>query len=240
MGKKPEEFFYEKGFFEKVENFPARNGITNVGMGDFSLHQNSEEAENQLRRLVSVLNVDSLHRAIPVHRDIINFAEKRKGVTYYEGDAIISKNGGDKKALLCPTADCPIVILTNDNNDFGAIVHCGWKPLKEKIIPKVLTLIKALDDLDNIKAGIFPGICVGCYEVIPGFAEGYFDDYILPNNKLNLKKVIVDELVNKGVNGKNIQIYNYCSAHEIRDGDNLYYSYRRDKNGKRNIVFMVI
>ncbi|MFW5888632.1 MAG: polyphenol oxidase family protein [Patescibacteria group bacterium] len=240
MSKKPEEVFYEKGFFEKVENFPARNGITNVRMGDFSLNQDQKEAEDQLRRIVYMLNVNAVHRAIPMHRDIINFAENRGGVNYYEGDAIISKNGKNKKVLVCPTGDCPIIILTNDNNDFGAIIHCGWRPLKEKIIPKTLSLIKALVSLDEVKIGIFPGICVGCYEVTHGFAEGCFDDYILPNRKLNLKKVIIEELITKGINAKNIQICNYCSAHEIRDGDNLYYSYRRDNNGKRNIVFMVI
>jgi copper oxidase (laccase) domain-containing protein len=241
MNKGPEEKYYRQGFFKKMENFPLRNGISNFYMGDFGIGgQSWEEMNNQHRRLLYVLEGEIMHRLVPQHGSKINYGGEGKGINYIKGDALITLPNEEKTVLACSTGDCPILLLTDSGKDFAAIIHCGWKSIKEKAIPKTLNIVKKSFFLNQVQAGLFPGICVGCYEVTRGFAEGYFDNYILPNNKIDLKEIIVDQLIDNGIDKNKIQKNNYCSAHETSNGGYLYYSHRRDGNGKRNIVFCVI
>lgn len=240
MPTKLEQKFWREGFFKKIEDFPTSNGITTLHMGDFSFNQPHEEAEDQHRRIMCLLETSALHRLVPEHSSKIHSPTEDRGMEYHWGDGLVAFPFQGKAVLACPTGDCPIVIMTNEQRDFGAIMHCGWKSISSGIIPQMLDMIKCIHPLENVKAGIFPGICVGCYEVKPGFAGGYFDDYILPNSKLNLKKVILEEMISEGLEAKNIQIYNYCSAHEIKDGEYVFYSHRRDGDGRRNLAFMVL
>ncbi len=230
-------------FIKKIDDFPLRNGITNVKMGDFGINEQSlKERENQHQKLLEALRCTHIHRMALQHGEQIHFTLGTQAINYYEGDAIISNPDSEKRLLACPTADCPTVIISTNNKDFAAIIHCGYRSLKKNIITKTLTTLKETYSIQNqdIKIGIFSGICGNCYRVGPEFVGGFFDKYLSPNRKLDLKKVILDQCLIFGIKTENINICEYCSAHEIHKKEHLYFSYRRNSTLKRNLVFVII
>lgn len=222
---------YEGTFFKTIPSFPLRNGLTTIGMGDFSLdHKGSED---RLKRLMELAQMRSSHRLIPKHAGKFSVAdEDARQIVYHTGDAIISRADKEPKLLTSPTGDCPIILLTNQEEEFGAIIHAGWRPIKEQIVKNTVAPIKDIFPSEKMMAGIFPGICEKCFEVTPGFGEGYFDSQIV-DCRLNLKQVIVKELAEAGISENNILSYKYCSYHNEQ-----YYSHRKG-NPERNLVFMV-
>lgn len=237
--------FSRKEYIRSIQNFPLQNGITNRLIGDFSLHQDPEETENQLRRLSKILSINELHRLIPQHGSEVSYAERILRFTYYNSDALIAKKGENPKLLTSPTGDCPIVMVTNKQTEFGALIHAGWRPIKGNIIPATIAHLKEMSPPEQLEVGIFPGICKNCFKVEPGFdGEGYFDNYI-DNDHLNLKEVILEQLINwEKIPADNIHALKYCSCHERITFKGvhfyLFFSYRRDKRAERNLVFLSI
>lgn len=233
---------YEGKFFKKINSYPLRNGITTSSMGDFSLEQDKEESENQLRRLMAITEISNIHRLIPEHNNNFSIADRDMGINYHAADAIISPPEKRPKLLASPTGDCPIILLTDKNNNFGAILHVGWRSLKEKIIANTLSSLKSIFSIKEMIVGIFPGICVNCFKAESGFdGNGYFDEKI-SRNRLNLKSLIMEQLRNEGVLINNIHKYEYCSFHsresDKEDNPLLFYSHRRG-DVQRNLVFMI-
>lgn len=229
-------------FFEIIEDFPLRNGITNVDMGDFGFNSQSfQEMENQHLRLLEVLESSSLHRLIPEHGKEWFFVPKTKlTLNYYGGDILISEAGEENRVLACPTADCPTLIISANDKTFAAIVHCGYRSIQKGVIPTAFKLVNEVYPMEDIKIGLFPGICGNCYKVGPEFVGGFFDEHLSSDRKLDLEKVILHECLDRGVKEENITICGYCSAHNVHNGDFLFFSYRRDNTSRRNLVFTII
>lgn len=239
--KSPEKEIYGE-FFEIIEDFPLRNGITNTEIGDFGFNSQSfQEMEDQHLRLLETLEGSSLHRLIPMHGEELYFASDTKTkLNFYKGDILLSSNDIGKRMLASPTADCPILLLSTVAKNFAGIVHCSYHCLQKGVIPKVLDALKEIYSILNIRIGLFPGICGDCYKVGPEFKGGFFDKFLSADQKLDLEKVILHQCLDSGIEENNITVCDYCSAHEIHNGNFLFFSYRRNNTSQRNLVFTII
>jgi len=120
------------------------------------------------------------------------------------------------------TADC-FPVFISWKNEF-AVLHCWWKPSVYWIITNAIKLFSE----ENLKAFIWPWICVDCYEVWESYKKERITDWVWEkyfeegnNWKIffNLKNFIKWEL--KKVWIKKITDCNLCTRH-----NEWFFSYR--------------
>ncbi len=159
------------------------------------------------------------------------------GVVIPDCDALVSNIRG--YALTAYSADCFLVGMYEREKKVVALVHAGWRGVLGGILHKT---VKRMEDdyscnREKILTNINPGICYNCFEV--GREVGL--DFIKENgdysqfikekgsNKflLNLKGIIIWQLINCDLPAKNIYASDYCTVCR----PDLFFSYRRD-NGK--------
>ena len=162
--------------------------------------------------------------------------------SYPDCDALIltEKNIG----IFLNFADCTPIILYDEIQNIGAIVHAGWRGTVQKIAP--LTIQKLHEDFgskpENIVAVIGPTIGFCCYNVgqdvynklsktVTNF-NGLFEirngDFFV-----DLKEINKRQLEEVGV--KNFDICPYCTVHN----NDLFFSYRNENGtGKRHSAIL--
>ena len=154
---------------------------------------------------------------------------------YYNVDGLISLNKNIVLTLL--VADCaPLYIFNNKSNDF-ALIHSGWKGTVNNIAGNSIDLMKKNGNyLRDLKFVIGPSIGGCCYEVGRDVFESIDSNYYQIINekkaKLNLKKIICDQIINFGINKKNILIDQDCTFCEHKQ----YFSYRKEGNVSGRMV----
>lgn len=150
---------------------------------------------------------------------------------YLETDALIltDKNLG----IFLNFADCtPVVIYDNEQN-FGAIAHAGWRGTAQKIAP--LTVEKMVKELgskpENITAVIGPAIGFCCYNVGDEVYQKLFQtvENFDGMSEIRDSKIYVDlKSVNKRqleeIGVKKIDICPYCTICNNED----FFSYRKE------------
>lgn len=179
------------------------------------------------------------------HKGVVKVVREHNSVfESLKCDAVIT----DQKnlALTMTNADCPTLFLYDEVKNIIAIVHCGWKPLKEKIVRETIKKMYYVFDCkaEDIKAWISPGICKACYEVGPEVATQFgFETHGTPM-KLDLIGQIEGQLMWEGVLKMNIMWSGDCTKHTTKEnGDFKYFSYRRDKKNpldcQMGIIMMI-
>ncbi len=121
--------------------------------------------------------------------------------------------------LAVMSADCYGVLLYDEHQGVIAALHAGRKGAIGGIVPKAVKIMQNDFDTQKIKAIISPGIGVCCYEVGEEILE-IVDPRYIQGNHLDIKKIILDQLREFGIDYYD---YGICTA-----CDNRYYSYRRD------------
>ena len=82
----------------------------------------------------------------------------------YEADGLVTNVPG--LALICFTADCVPVLLSDEKNRVIAAVHCGWRSSVADILGKTVQHMCALGAApEHICAAIGPAISKCCFEV---------------------------------------------------------------------------
>jgi hypothetical protein len=223
---------------------PLFFGITTKEFGDCSYNLNEKEMKEKNEILEKNFCADWFLKLKVNHGSDISIIDQYNGYRnnpIVESDAlIIKKNQKNIPLVICNTADCPIVIITNTNAEFISLVHSGWKGTAQNIVGK--TIDKIIDNFENnsknILAFIWGGICGNCYDFQEDPGSNF--SYNKLEKKLDLKKTIKNQLLNK-INSRNIFLSNHdsCSFHskDEESNDYLFYSYRRDKSFERNCVF---
>ncbi|MBR4341581.1 MAG: peptidoglycan editing factor PgeF [Lachnospiraceae bacterium] len=134
--------------------------------------------------------------------------------------------------LYCMGADCVPVFMVDINKKIIAASHAGWKGTINDIVCSTIKRMKSEfgSDVEDIKAVIGPSICMECYEVSADVAvpfiekysgnNGNADNVVRPAGKenedrdkyyLNLWEANRINLINAGVDPKNIEISGYCT-----------------------------
>ncbi len=128
------------------------------------------------------------------------------------------------------TADCFPLMLTNRQGSLIALAHCGWRPLRQGVIARLVHALPAASE--DLIAWIGPGISMPNYEVGDDFvremqsldAGGLMDGVLCDRGgrtHADLTRLIRNQLAHLGVN---------CVADEpgCTYEDTRFFSHRRD------------
>ena len=179
-------------------------------------------------------------------RDILLSMPKELCDSIYTRD--LSKN------LIIMPADCCCIGLYDYSTNLRAIIHAGWRGIKENIIQKTMEklIIEGLI-LRNTKAICFPSISYENYEIDEKIAKDFAiliqelglkkKEYLnkMNNNSyyLNLKELQLKQLEIAGISKENTFIMNYDTfSSKEENGNYSFHSYRRDKLEWRNIAIL--
>lgn len=138
-----------------------------------------------------------------------------------EIDALITSE--EETYLGMPFADCHTLILsgfTFERRPILALVHAGHNPLLQGVIANtVLAMNKDADTrIKSVQAFIGPGICKNCYEFGPEaprvfrkYGECVRMDVKTGKYFVDLKGIILEQLIFAGIDGRNISSTRWCT-----------------------------
>lgn len=155
-----------------------------------------------------------------------------------EGDALLTDQ--DNLFLVVQVADCLPVFLYDDKTGLLGLAHIGWRGallgIAEKFVKRAIAVFKSKPRDLSLVLGPSIGKC--CYEISDSLAVLLDDRYIEKRGKeyfLDLSGYAKDRFLRSGVKEENIFMSKKCTC----CSDNLYQSYRRDKDkAGRMIAFM--
>ncbi|KJV57072.1 multi-copper polyphenol oxidoreductase laccase family protein [Orientia chuto str. Dubai] len=143
------------------------------------------------------------------------------------------------------TADCVPVLLFADNGTMIGAAHCGWRGAKANIIRNIISLMRNLNNMINIKSIIGPAIQQNSYEVDEHFYNTFMQEsnnyqYLFKrlefNNKFlfNLVGFVQDKLLEENV--EIVKVY----QDDTYSLPELYPSYRRDHHINYHILSTIV
>lgn len=227
---------------------------TTKTLGDMSLKNSYQDALNNRLELLKILDKNTNNFIAPHQSHTNNFKEvsKKDGGLNFEQlsnqleniDALYTK---DKDLILMSFhADCTPILLYCQDKKIIAAIHSGWPGTVKQITSKVTKHLIENEKCDPklIKAYIGPCLSYKNFEIqedvlnqiknLPFDTTKYYQQkdnthYLLDNKGLNKQ-----QLLNCGLLDENIWISPYCTI----DNNDLFYSHRKDHNGKRSITFI--
>ena len=139
--------------------------------------------------------------------------------------------------LAVKTADCFPVIVYDTEREVIAVAHSGREGTKLKILEKVIKVMGERFSCkpEDIRVEIGVGICAEHYQVSVEILEGFrsvFPDVDITTS-LDLQRLIIDTALESKILKDNIFPNALCSFEDKR-----YFSYRRDRDERRQISFI--
>lgn len=170
------------------------------------------------------------------HTDKIKVAGSKDRGKFFEGyDAIKTKEKGLIVGLT--TADCLPIAVFDPTEESVALIHAGWRGLKNGIIRKTIAKFK---DRQNLEVFIGPHICQKHYEVksdVSDVFKKYPEALLRKDDKtfLDLGLIAKKQITDMGVKESNIKSDPICNF----ENKNLF-SYRRGDIKNRNLYLFGI
>lgn len=203
----------------------SKGAYAELNLGDHVGDDPLAVAENRAR-LESVSRpcfwIDQVHGA-----DVVE-ARAANRVEMPAADALWTKEQGLAIGIL--TADCFPLMLSNRRGTLIGLAHCGWRPLRQGIIARLVQAMTA--EAKDLIAWIGPGISMPNYEVGDDFvremdgldAGGLMDGVLCERGgrtHADLTRLIRNQLAHLGVD---------CAADEpaCTFADARFFSHRRD------------
>jgi len=232
----------EFGIFSKYENcLYLITQKDNLQEYKFSLALHTKETPASIIKNREVVQKSFPHKIFIVanqtHSDNIEVIKESKELGWRElstaiqnCDALITNQKGVMLTIL--TADCVPTLLFDPKKEVVSAVHAGWSGTDKEILYK--TVKKMQDEFDcnpkDIIAGIAPSIGRCCYEVGEDVAKHFFDykdafDIKGEKYMLDLPYINRQQLLKAGLDSKNIELSNICTACEV----DSYFSYRKEQ-----------
>jgi polyphenol oxidase len=176
-----------------------------------------------------------------LHRDLIKIVGAKDGGKVISGaDGLITLN---KDIYLSITsADCLPIFFFEPEKEIVGMVHAGWRSLEKNILANAIKKIKELGGQpENILVGIGPSICQRHYEIGPEVAKKFtkYPETIRQVGKkiyLDIKKIAELQLLELGLEGKNIEISPECTF----EFPGKYFSARRDQKKEVEAMMSLI
>lgn len=167
------------------------------------------------------------------HSAFVQIVKNRSSNYVPRVDALITKSRG--VFLTVKTADC-IPILIYDAQKMIAAIHAGREGVKKNIVEKVCNFFQKSRRKETFVI-LGPAIFPKHYKV----DEQTFSEFVNETNvqqkfpQLDLKKVVLQQLLSCGIPDSNIQNYPICTW----ENEN-YFSYRRNRTTKRQVSLIAM
>jgi len=247
-----------------INAFTTRTGgISRTPFNNLNLSYNVGDEENRVaenrKMIFNALNLDyrTAVTAQQAHKEqisLIRKEDKGKGAFKYskaiaQTDAFITDI--PSIPLIMCYADCVPVFILDPVKKVIALIHSGRKGTELELTLKTLFKMKKIFNTNphSCLSAIFPSIGPCCYNIKE---ENKINDYWLNEDKYNsvpislqnksgrsldLRKANYGQLIQGGLEGKNIFVNKICTA----DHPELFFSYRRDKGntGRMAAIFML-
>lgn len=227
-------------FLQATWNAPANIHTcitTSVNNFNIASHVNDDplKVANNRTKLDEILPASPLWLNQVHSTEVVQYSTSSSPVP--TADAIYSEEVG--KPCLVMTADCLPILLTNQNGDFVAAIHAGWRGLINGIIEKTIAQLSNYQAKQMV-AFIGPAICQKCFEVdnivFTEFKEKdpetckYFILGASPDKyQADLRKIAELKLIRLGLLEKNISNRDICT----KCNPQWFYSYRANpKTGR--------
>lgn len=174
------------------------------------------------------INPQNLIKPTQVHSDNIEFVDDRTNYPNCDGLILKEKN----KAIYLNFADCTPVILYDEKQKIGSIVHAGWRGTAQKIVVKAVNKMKS--NPKDIIAIIGPCISFNQFETSSEAIEKLSEtvknkDGLFKGNFADLKGINKRQLEELGV-----ETFDICPFCTVLDNDK-FFSYRAEnKTTKRH------
>ncbi len=221
--------------FENIDNhglktcFSTRHGGVSTGhLSSMNLGRNHGDDDTNVDK-----NYDVLCEAVGLNRSKIvtgsqTHSNNVKVVTSSDIGSNIENNDSlitNEKGLVLATshADCVPVFFYDKNKEVVAMVHSGWKSTLSNISKNTIVKMRETFDTNpkDVLVGIGASICYECFEVEDDVLNMFLDEfdfakdcYKQKNERkylIDLKKIIVNQLVNEGVLLENIDVTDVCT-----------------------------
>lgn len=152
---------------------------------------------------------------------------------YAETDGLITATEG--VCLITKFADCTPIVILDKRNRVLASLHSGWRGTQKKIAEKAIERMKRSYSCDPKDLVVFVGPSIKCkdFEVGEDLIElfeqshGSIERYLIPKSEgkflFDMTSLIIDDLIQKGVEKKNIFVSTLSTYDDLR-----LHSYRRD------------
>ncbi len=167
------------------------------------------------------------------HSVLVQIVKNRSSNYMPKVDALITKR--KNIFLAVKTADC-IPILIYDTKKMIAAIHAGREGVKKNIVEEVCHFFQK-SRRKEIFVLLGPAICARHYEVDEQtFSEFVNETEVLQKfPQLDLKKVVLQQLLSFGIPASNIQNSPICTW----ENEN-YFSYRKNRTTQRQISLIAI
>jgi len=191
-------------------------------------------ADINKKEIAEYLNIRQDRIITPQQTHSANISVAKYDVTYPQTDALIVED--PNIAIALNFADCTPVILYDEGNNIGAVVHAGWKGTAAAIVSKTVDFMekKYFTNPQNISAVIGPAISMKNYQVdesvflqLKNTLNNEYNDYfkfdeINKKYYVDLKTINLHQLQELGV--QRIDKCEYCTYDSI----DVFFSYRRE------------
>lgn len=191
------------------------------GVGD-----NSSAVTKNRELLKRKYAISNLLSARQVHGDAVFLLDKQlhKDLEVESYDALITDQKG--VGLLIQQADCQAITLFDPKRPAIAAIHCGWQGTVKNIAAKTVALLSKRygSSPSQIQAHISPSLGPCCAEFVNHALElpSSFLAFQETKNHFNFWKISSMQLVEAGLQEKNIKISGICTS-----CSSDYFSYRR-------------
>ena len=185
------------------------------------------------------LGIDSEKVIFPqqVHSNNVKVVNEAK--IYGQTDGLISTIENVGVGIL--VADCVPIYLFGLKNRHCGLIHSGWKGTAKEITTNAIKIFIELGNtLSDIKVLLGPSIGKCCFEVGSDVSKYFSQKNLISLSglkfKLDLKSEICSELLNAGLDIKNIHIDDQCTYCK----NNKFFSYRREGIDSGRMVALMI
>jgi len=144
-------------------------------------------------------------------------------------DGFIARN--KNIVLSIKVADCIPLFLHDDKTGLFGLIHSGWRgTVGEIAINSIKKMIQNGGNPLHIRAVLGPSICQNHFEVKNDIVSQFHSKYVVPKRdasfRVDLKEMVIDQLVSMGINSNSIHDSGLCTFCR----EDLFFSYRRDKD----------
>lgn len=200
--------------------------ISGLNLGDNTGAPKSE-IDTNFKRLAEELhwNSEKIALAEQVHGGDVLVVDKPG--YYKKMDGLVTTE--DELIIAVKVADCAAVLLADPSTRSIAAVHAGWRGAAANILPTSIEKMKSTGaDSSKMVAYISPCISLQHFEVGEEVASQYDPTFINreigAKPHLDLKSFLNQQLLDAGINEKQIEIDPRCTIE-----DNRFYSFRRER-----------
>lgn len=211
--------------------------FTDVSDGDSILLENVTRTLLELSFSGVVTNVTQVHGnrvAIlsPLSELEINWGQPLSFVNLGNADAIISSTR-QRVALLVRTADCVPVGLFDEISGINAVIHAGWRGLKEGVIESTVKEMRNLG-AKTIRAVIGPHAGRCCYAFSPNDIQNIGEHFGVDCSfELSTGEMALDLYILLSKVLSDISVAFLDERPDCTICNHRYYSFRRDGTKKR-------